>query len=83
MKRIFVTSNSSLRVVPPRSTALTFIAMLLGWLLLTNSVAGTSTETMAVESQDGQKLNLNEPAPYDPWIHLAELTEADGSGNSP
>jgi len=78
MKRISVTPNSSLRVVLYRFAALTFIAILFGYLLLPNPTAGDSTEVGATESQVGLSEPLDEPPPYAPWLHLAELTESQG-----
>ncbi len=79
MKRISATSNSSLQVVLYRFAALTFIAMLFGGLLLPNPIVGDSTEARATVSQVGPKLAIDEPPPYAPWVHLAELTESQGS----
>ncbi|HEY54588.1 MAG TPA: hypothetical protein G4N94_14160, partial [Caldilineae bacterium] len=51
--------------------------------MLPNPAAGDSTEAGATESQVGLSEPLDEPPPYAPWVHLAELTNSDGAGNNP
>ncbi|MEA3337293.1 MAG: FG-GAP repeat protein, partial [Chloroflexota bacterium] len=81
MTRYSATSISSLRVNSYHFAALTFIAMLFGCLLLPNPAAGDSTEVGATESQVGLSEPMDEPPPYAPWVHLAELSESQGQGD--